>query len=400
MKPEEHLVIENPKFERVLERMASIPHREKMRELYRVLATNGIQESMKMARSLGNPHLEDDFHGVLVDYVKTGMIVPGLEKEKELNTALHMTLYEVTLPFAGMQEGERSLAFKEVVAEMERFYHGMLPVGAASPSAYGHFSLELVLSNFSNDIVFYIGVEEHMRDLFTKQLLGAFPSAKVEEHSGDYNIFNEFGASIGSFAEFSSNFVYPIGGIEGSEQDPFTTILNSFTKIERDGEGAAIQLLVYPDTDHVDNKIKHAIGQIKQGVPVARATDIPLSASGAIAKTFTEFFHTQVKGEKKPAEPDQKSVDAAAKATELMEEKVSAPLLLANLRIVVSAANKERAEAIRLSIESAFNQFNRPGSNSLAFKHAEKARLTQLLRDFTYREVNEDESTRRARPVG
>lgn len=393
VKLEEHLILDNPEYERTLERMASIPHREKMRELYHVLAEKGVLSSLKMVQSLENPHLEDDFHGVLVDYVKTGKVIPGLDKEGNLEKLLHMALYEVTLPFAGMKEGERAVLFKEVIAEMERFYHGMLPLESAPLSRYGNFSLELVLSNFSNDIVFYIGVEEHMKDLFIKQLIGAFPTVKIEEKFGDYNIFNEYGASVGSYAQFTDNFVYPITFGEESEQDPFTTILNSFTKIERDGEGAAIQLIVYPDPNKLANKMKHAVGQIQQGVPVSRAVDIPLSTGGVITKAFTDFFHTQVKGpEKKDPALEQKSADIASKAIGLLEQKMSAPLVRANLRVVVSAGSKERAEAIRLSIESAFNQFIRPQSNGLKFAHTEKGRLTELLRSFTFRDANDDEA--------
>ena len=392
VKLEGQLSVENTEFEKVLERMASIPHREKMRELYSVLSEKGILASLRTVQALGNPHLEDDFHGVLVDYIKTGKIISGLDREQELSKLLHMSLFEVTLPFAGAQEGAKERVFKEVIGEMEHFYLGMLPLESASTTNYGHFSLELVLSNFSNDIVFYIGIEEQMKDLFTKQIIGAFPQAKIEEHMGDYNIFNEYGASTASFAQLTNNFVYPINCLEEREQDPFTTILNSFTKIERDGEGAAIQLIVYPDPDRVINKVKHAIGQIKQGIPVARATDIPLSTGGVLAKTFTEFFHTQVKGDKKPEALNQKEVDVASKATALIEEKITAPLLRTNLRIVASAGSKDRAEIIRTSIESAFNQYAKPQSNGLNFTRAEKGRLTTLLHNFTFRQLDDSET--------
>ncbi len=391
-KLEEHLIVDNPQFETVVEHIGSLPHREKMREIYKILAEKGVLSAIKLSQALGNPHIEDDFHRVLVEYVRTGAIVPGLEKERDLSMLLHMVVYEVTLPFAGMQEGEKVLSFKDVILEMERFYVGMIPLEGASKSQYGHFSLELVLSNFSNDIVFYIAVEEHMKDLFVKQILGAFPTAKIEEHPGDYNIFNEFGASIGSYAEVTNRFVYPIKMSDDSEQDPFAVILNSFTKIERDGEGAALQLIISPDSDRVVNKVKHALGQIKQGVPVKRATDIPLSAGGAIVKTFSEFFNTQVKGQKKDSTLDAKEADSAQKATALMEEKIQSPLLIANLRLVVSAPTRERAEAIRLSIESAFNQFARPQANGIKFTHADKARLSTLLHNFTYREVDDNEA--------
>ncbi len=392
-KLEEHLIVDNPQFETVVEHISSLPHREKMRELYRVLAEKGILSAIKIAQALGNPHIEDDFHRVLVEYVNSGAIVPGLEKERELSKLLHMEVYEVTLPFAGMQEGEKVLSFKDVILEMERFYVGMIPLEGASKSQYGHFSLELVLSNFSNDIVFYLAVEEHMKDLFVKQILGAFPTAKIEEHPGDYNIFNEFGASVGSYAEVTNKFVYPIKMPDDSEQDPLAVILNSFTKIERDGEGAAIQIVVTPDVDRVVNKIKHALGQIKQGVPVKRATDIPLSTGGTIVKTFSEFFHTQIKDQKKKDEPtDLKEADAAQKATALMEEKIASPLLFADVRVVVSAPTKQRAEAIRMSIEASFSQFARPSSNGIKFTHAEGAHLNTLLHNFTYREADENES--------
>lgn len=392
LKLEEHLIIENPNFETVVSHIGSLPHREKMRELYQVLAEKGVLSAIKVTHALNNPHIEDDFHRVLVEYVKTGAIIPGLEKERDLGKLLHMTVYEITLPFAGMHEGEKTLSFKDVILEMERFYTGMIPLEGASVSNYGHFSLELVLSNFSNDIVFYIGVEDHMRDLFVKQILGAFPMAKIEEHNGDYNIFNEFGASVGSFAQATNKWVFPIKYPDESEQDPLTVILNSFTKIERDGEGAAIQIIVYPDTDNLVGKVKYALGQIKQGVSIDRATDIPLSTSGAVIKSFSEFFHTQIKEQKKDEKQNNHEIEFTQKAAEMMEEKIKAPVLRANLRIVVSAPSRERAEMIRLSLEAAFSQFARSEGGGIKFTHAEKGRLATMLHNFTYRAKDESET--------
>ena len=390
-KLEEHLLIESPEFERVLEHLGSLPHREKMRELYKVLAEKGVLASINLTQSLGNPHIEDDFHRVLVEYVKNGAIVPGLDRERELSKLLHMSLFEVTLPFAGSQEGESTHTFKDVIGAMERFVVGMIPLPGASRANYGHFSLEIALSNFSNDIVFNMAVEDHMKDVFIKQLLGAFPTAKLSEDDGDYNIFNEFGVAVGSFAEVSNNFVYPIQYSE-TDQDPFTTILNSFTKIERNGEGAAIQFIVYPDDDNVVGKVRYALGQIKQGVPVGRATDIPLRVGGVIAKSFTEFFHTQVKGKPKDEKPDGKALESTEKATAMIEEKLQSSLLRANVRVVASAGTHERALAIRTSVESAFNQFARPQGNGLKFTGVEKGKLDQLLNDFIYRKINDDET--------
>src|SRR3989338_9778465 len=307
---EEHLVFENPQFEAAVAHIGSLQHRERVRELYRILAERGILNALKVVEGQNNQHIEADFHRVLVEYVRTGGMLTGLEKERELAQLLHMIVFEVTLPFSGSQEGARETSFKEVVTAMERFCIGMLPLEGASTTSYGPLSFELVLSNFSNDIVFYAGVREHMKDLFVKQLLGAFPHAKIEECPADYNIFNEFGVVSASTAVPSTNFVYPIQFADDVETDPLTVILNSFTKIERDGEGAAIQIVMSTDRDHVVKKGKYAIGQIRQGVPFKRAIDIPLSAGGALVKTFGNFFANQTKSAKKDAEPDPKEREA------------------------------------------------------------------------------------------
>ncbi|MEK7118678.1 MAG: TraM recognition domain-containing protein, partial [Patescibacteria group bacterium] len=386
----EHFILENPQFERAVEHIGSLQHRLRMRELYDILASRGILNSIKVVQGQNNQHIEGDFHRVLVEYVKTGGAIPGLEKERELAQLLHMTVYEVVLPFAGSQEGVRDVVFKEVIAAMERFYIGMIPLEGASTTNYGPLSLELVLSNFSNDIVFYVGVREHMKDLFVKQILGAFPAARIEECPADYNIFNEFGVAVASVAVPSSNFVYPLQFADEVNSDPLTVILNSFTKIERDGEGAAIQIIMYPDLDNIVGKIKHAIGRIRQGVSLKRAIDIPLSTGGALVKTFGDFFASQARSSKKDAEPDPKDREAGEKAITLMEEKIKSPVVRANVRIVVSAPTRLRADAIRVSLEASWSQFNRPQGGGLKFVSMDKEKLQRLLHNFTFRDKDDD----------
>ncbi|MDO8521085.1 MAG: TraM recognition domain-containing protein [bacterium] len=390
---EEHLLLENPQYEAAVAHIGSLPHREKMRELYRILAERGILNALKIVEGQNNQHIEADFHRVLVEYIKTGGVLPGLEKERELSQLLHMTVFEVTLPFSGSQEGARETSFKEVILSMERFFIGMLPPEGARKENYGPISLELVLSNFSNDIVFYVAVREHMTDLFVKQLLGAFPSAKIEICHADYNIFNEFGASVASYAIPMTNFVYPLQVSDETEGDPITTVLNSFTKIERNGEGAAIQIIFYPDYERIAGKIKYAEDRIRQGVPLKKAIDIPLSIGGMMVKSLGELFTAKAKKEKSQQDLDREKVerDQGEKAITLMDEKLKSPLLRADLRVVVSAATRERADAIRTSIEASLNQFNRPQGGGLKFIRAEKGKLQEVIHDFTFRENNDSD---------
>ena len=69
-KLEEHMILENPKFEEVVAHIGSLPHREKVRDLYRMLAEKGILNAVRVAQAQNNPHIEEDFHRVLVEYIK------------------------------------------------------------------------------------------------------------------------------------------------------------------------------------------------------------------------------------------------------------------------------------------------------------------------------------------
>ena len=391
---EEHLIIDNPQFEKVVEHLSAIPHREKVRELYRIVQEKGILNGIKLAEAQHNPHIEDDFHRVVVEYIKTGGLVPGLEKERDLARVMKMTLYEITLPHGGKSEDDKGETFSESIGQMERFLVGMFPPLAEQGARWGHMTLEIVQSNFSTDIVFHIAVLDEHRDLFIKQLFSSFPMAKVEEVPQDYNIFNEYGVAVGSCAANVNNFVYPITNFEESPVDPIEVLLNAFTQIKREGEGAAVQFVVYPESERLIGKLKYAVGQIKQGIPVKRATNIPLSMGGVAFKALSEFVKTQIASkEKTEKDPDQnRRLEYADMAVELIEEKIKYHLARANIRIVVSAATRERAEEILTSLEAAFRQFNRAQANGLEFKRATKGRLDELLRHFTFRMKNEDET--------
>ena len=60
--------------------------------------------------------------------------------------------------------------------------------------------------------------------------------------------------------------------------------------MNRDGEGAAIQLIWYPTGDKYVKKYKNALNKIQNGVPLKEAIDIPDSISGEIVHTFKDLF--------------------------------------------------------------------------------------------------------------
>jgi hypothetical protein len=382
---EEHLLLENPQFEVIVEHISSLPHREKMRELYHVLVENGILNAIKVAESQHNPHIEDDFHRVLVEYVRTGAIVPGLDKEHDLQHMLKKTLYEVTLPHA---EGETIPTVAKAIESMALFYAGMLPSDREHALGDHGFTLELAMSNFSTDIVFYVAVKDEYKEQFKQQLFGTFPTAKIEEAAGDYNIFNEFGATLASYATNLSNFAFPIADMSKAENDPMKILLSSLSKVERNGEGVALQLVVLPDTDRITNKVKFAIGKIKQNVPIKAALNIPLTLTGEAVKSLTGFFKSNLI---KPDDlPDNRTLEFKEKALAMLEEKLTSPFLKVNARLVASAATADRAAQILTSAESAFNQYTRAQGNGIRFVRAQKTDLDRLLHNYTFRHRDND----------
>ncbi len=383
---EEHLILEDPKFEESVNLLSSLSHREKMREVYRILLEKGILNALKVVRELQSPHMEDDFHGVLVHYIKTGALVPGLEKEPDLNNTLRKTVYEITMPHAA---GETMPTLTQSLESMERFFAGLLPADREHVKEDSGFTLELAMSNFTSDIVFYIAIKDEHREKFKQQLFGSFPQAKIEEVVRDYNIFNLEGVTLASTATNLTNFAFPIADMSKAEGDPLRVLLSSFSKISRDGEGASLQLVVTPDRDAISGKIKFAIGKIREGTPIKAALNIPLSFSGDIMKTVSGLFKSPPP-KIDPAKADNHTLEFRDKALEMLEEKLMAPFVKVNMRIVASAGTRDRANEILSSIESAFNQYTRPQGNGLRFVRKEKGELTALLRNFTFRDRDDD----------
>lgn len=384
---EEHPV-DSPEYEKVVGYIKESSHRERMREFYRVLTEKGVAAAVKYSRLMENPHFEDDFHRVLVGYVKTGAIVPGLDREKKLETDLRRTLYQVILPYAGNKD--EAPDFRDVIAGMERLYSAMFPTLAQG--ADGTMTVEVSMENFSLDVVFYVSVPDGARDIFTKQLFAVFPTASLREDKGDYNIFNEFGTTVGGYAVPSGTMAFPIdqGGEKGS--DPLNVIVNAFTKIERDGEGAAIQIVLQPDRKNIAGKYKAAIAKLRQGAPVKTAVNIPMSFGEELTKTIGDLFRSAPDSRKQDDRLKAADESERQKAIELIEEKTKKGLVVANIRILASAGNSARATEVYAALEAAFHQFQRPDGNGFKFKKVTGSRLERLIYDFTYREFESEEA--------
>jgi len=359
-------------------------HDERMNELLNIMLEKGIKNAMLVASRMSSPHIDDDFHRFLVQYIKADYETKGLDKDKELFKKLHSTLYEITLPGGGKDEDHKS--FKELVSSMEQFYAGMISVGNDDKNTLqNYFSMEIALSNQSDEVVFYSSVPDAKSDLFEKQVLASFPNAKILEYKDDYNIFNENGESSGSVARPSFSPALSLKTYDNFEHDPLNIILNVFSKMKHTGEGAAIQIVLSPIGDYHVNRYKMILEKVKEGVPIKEAIKMSDGFAQGFGRAFKEFALGVEKPKKNKDDAFNKSPATDEASIKNIEEKISSSVLSTNIRIIASAETTERADDILSDLESAFNQFSETRGNGIRFERLKKSSLREMLHRFSYR---------------
>ena len=362
------------------------PHDATMEELLGLLITKGVKNAFTVVEGLKNPHIDDDFHRLLIQYLKTdGTMV---KEGTPLYQSLHMTLFEVTLP-PGTDDKEKEKGFKEFIGAMEQFYAGMQSISEGRDNKEEvYFTLEVALGNQSDEVVIYAGVPNRHVSLFEKQVLAFYHNAKVREVTDDYNIFNENGGSAGAYATFSERAVLPIKTYDNIDHDPMNTILNVFSKLKKQGEGAAIQLIVAPAGNKFIDDFHKILDDVKEGMSVMHANDNFYKFHKAFLKAGKEIiFGTQPKEEKSDRTMSgRRSVDEGA--AEKIGLKIKSTIMKANIRVIASGESIARAEEILKEIESSFNQFSEAASNSIVFEKINQSELSKLFHEFSYRMFN------------
>ncbi len=350
---------------------------ETIRELKRIMEEKGIKNAFGVLEKLTNPHLEDDFHRFLVQHLVSGMTTPGLGEGQPAWKALHMTLYEIALPEPEGEDGNRTKTLKELISGMEQFYAGMLSLEHAGKKETDYFTLELAVPVNSPTLRFYAAVPNSKCDLFEKQLVAIFPNARVQAQPNDYNIFTEDGTAYGSYATLADRPMLPLKDYADFDHDPLNSVLSAFAKIDADGEGASLQILIKPRGDHYVHHYRRVLAELRKGETRYRAFNLPETFAGDLAREAVSLLSSN----KKALDP----ATADKVAIEQMEKKIAAPIVETNIRIVVSSTDAAKAQSIRHELEGAFHQFENTIGNRLTFKEVVKGEAKKLFHNFSYR---------------
>lgn len=371
--------------EAIVLELAPEEHDEKIAELLGIMQTHGIKNALGIVERMNDPHVQDDFERFLVQYLKAGFPIQGMNEKAPEFKALHMTLYEITLP--EKTDEDKQQALKEVISSMEQFYSGMMSVD--DPTGTGYFTIELAVANHSDEFSFNVAVHDAKKSLFEKQMLAIFHNARIIEKKDDYNTFNEKGATVASYAKYAKNSIWPLKTYDQFDHDPLNSILNSFSKIKTHGEGAAIQIVIKPQGETHTKRYKKTLDDIMKGEKISEAISKNDEGIGKYVEGFFKGVSSLAQSKEDKEKADAKKKEAAQNVDEISVEqiklKMSSPTVAVNVRIIASAESETMANQILGDIESSFNQFENTHGNKLVFDRVKKGDLKGLLYDFSFR---------------
>ncbi|HMQ01611.1 MAG TPA: hypothetical protein PKD79_00870 [Candidatus Doudnabacteria bacterium] len=104
-------------------------------------------------------------------------------------------------------------------------------------------------------ISFYINCPRHLQDLIEKQVQAQYPHAFIEVIKG-YNPFPKTGEMEAVELQLNKPYMYPFRTYKSMETDPLNALTNAMSKLS-EGDGAAIQLILYPADHHWQHKPRH-----------------------------------------------------------------------------------------------------------------------------------------------
>ncbi len=207
-----------------------------------------------------------------------------------------------------------------------------------------HLSFEIV--GLPEDIRFYVSVPQNLRDMVEKQIHGAYPGADIKEVN-EYNIFSEKGKVAYGEYQFRSSAYMPIKVYKDLPTDSLASVTSALAKM-REGEGAAIQILISP-------------------------------AGNAWRSAGRKYLSKTKKAE---SDPEKASYKTDPKQMEAIENKCSKPVFEVCIRLVVSSTDEASAKAHLQNLKAAFEQLS---GDQNGFK-SRKIRLKSLfMTDFIYR---------------
>lgn len=365
--------------------ITGMPEDKHVIELASIIFEKGVRFAMDVAAQTKSPSLEDSFHAFLVQYLLSGYDNDENKISKSEWKALHLKLFEIVPP--PHDEGNKQDT-KQTIALMEQMYAALQSIARDTDNKENdYYSLEIAIANGENDVTMYIAVPAHVEAILEKTLQGYFPGIEVRPHVRDYNVFHQSGYNLGATAEESKDSVIPFKTYKDLEGDPISVIMNAFTKLQKEGEGAALQILVKPAGD----KLRSRFSKILESMQSGDNFETALKRQSFWQRIFLSDKNKK-DSEGKPIEvsDEDKKKHLDNEYEKGIASKLSSTIVDTNIILMASAKDKDRANMILSDMKASFMQYTDVNGNSIKWKDIDGKNLTKLTHNFTYRLWNDD----------
>lgn len=324
-------------------------------------------------------------------FVAAFVVIGGVRSKGRLQRALNMTLFLVQVPKEHpktQDTTQQKQLEKEQIAVGEQLLASFANIHAKGWNKffYGepYLALEMAVHHIGEETHLYLAVPKTIADIVEKQIHSYYPTADVARVK-DYNIFNPDGAVAGGFVSYENSPVLPFRTYQKLESDPLGAILTALSKLEAEGEGAAVQILIRPTHARKTKELGIKVArEMQAGYPYEEALD---RAKHPPKKKHEEEYRKDLSQRERPkvVTPTE---DEIIKAIAAKSGKQNFDV---NLRFLTSAGSEPLAEQILKELEGSLVQFAGPGVNKLRAHVMTGRALQKLIYNFSFRLFNERE---------
>jgi len=247
-----------------------------------------------------------------------------------------------------------------------------------------HFSFEIVAQQ--GKIYFYAVAPERHALYLEKQITAHYPDAVLEEVL-DYNSFTPTNYVSAAYLKTKNKFVLSLKTYEKMLVDPLNSIINVLSKLDRQ-ESIVIQYVVRsaPPSWHKASK--------RTSVMINRCGSVwhGLRASNPLWAIYYAVFPPKPASQN-ASQPGMQTMKYLTQVEQdmlkMIEEKNLKAGLEVNLRLIVCAETKEKANYYLENFSNVYNEFNNYhyGNN---FSRIYKGNQHKIIDDFIYRRFEEN----------
>ncbi|MBQ6605862.1 ATP-binding protein [Candidatus Saccharibacteria bacterium] len=253
--------------------------------------------------------------------------------------------------------------------------------GEARVFGQKHISFELIAKD--GFIKYYAVVPAVLTETVRQAVISAYPTARLEETECE-NIFSKEGkiqGVTGGELSLKKDFVYPINTYEEAKRDASLALLNAMSNT-KEGEGIGVQILFRPLEQGWTKKSTDWVKNIREGNTKFNKTSGGFSF-GNIGDYFELLWKPLEAREKEKKEETKVITNLEQEEISAIENKTRYPAFETMIRIVASAGEKTRAEALVSGVITAFSQFDSPANNGFRYEVGRDTR--KLAADFIFR---------------